>query len=410
MSHLSDDDLVLHYYGEDGARMVAVERHLRSCAQCSRGYEELARTLNAVTPPELVEPADDTLEIRRLIRDRMSGRVSPRVSGLTGLEQEAGVIALVWLVLLAYPWALQALFSSGRWAQDHVAFVPLVVLTLIWACAGPFVAVFAVNRMAADRGRERALTRVLVAGALLAAISPALFLLVSRMNAILSLNLGMWSWYGVVALGSLVSLVRWPSTFRSTARFSLVHRLSALVLTVFVLGHVINQALAFVSVPAYTAMRSVMRAASHQPAIYTLIVAAVAIQIVTGAAIGMKNVRAGAVARNLQAVSGWYLAAFLLIHVLSGLFASQPQAAAATTARAVNELNLLASPRAAAALPFLLLGVAAFLFHVGVYARLAALAYLAEASVRRLSYAGAFVGTTVVVTVGLALFGIRLVL
>jgi hypothetical protein len=97
-----------------------------------------------------------------------------------------------------------------------------------------------------------------------------------------------------------------------------------------------------------------------------------------------------------------------LIHVFSGLLFSQPQAAT-TTATAVNQLNLLATPRAAASLPFLLLGVAAFLFHVGVYARLAALAYLAEASVRRLSYAGAFVGATVVVTVGLALCGVHLV-
>ena len=123
---------------------------------------------------------------------------------------------------------------------------------------------------------------------------------------------------------------------------------------------------------------------------------------------GLKKVRAGAVARNLQAVSGWYLAAFLLIHVFSGLLVSQPQAAT-TVPTAVNQLNLLATPRSAASLPFLLLGVAAFLFHVGVYARLAALAYLAEATVRRLSYAGAVVGATVVVSVALALFGVHLV-
>jgi succinate dehydrogenase/fumarate reductase cytochrome b subunit len=151
-----------------------------------------------------------------------------------------------------------------------------------------------------------------------------------------------------------------------------------------------------------------MRLASQQPATYTLIVASVAIQIVTGAAMGMKNVRAGAVARNLQAVSGWFLAAFMLMHVFSGLLVSQPQATT-TAPTAVTQLNLLASARSTASLPFLLLGVMAFLFHVGVYARLAALAYLAEASVRRLSYAGAFVGATVVVTVGLALFGIHLV-
>ena len=59
VSHLSDDELVLHYYGEDGPRLVAAERHLRSCAQCARTYETLARTLSAVTPPEFVEAVPD---------------------------------------------------------------------------------------------------------------------------------------------------------------------------------------------------------------------------------------------------------------------------------------------------------------------------------------------------------------
>lgn len=407
MSHLSDDDLVLHYYGEDGPRIVAAERHLRSCAQCARAYAGLARTLDAVTPPEFVEPADDALAIRQLIRDRLSGQPAPLGVRRWLWDGDVGVVALVWLVPLVYPWSLQTLVSSARWAQEHALFVPLAALTLIWACAGPCVAVFALNRMVADRG-ARTSTRLLVAGALIAAISPALFLFVSRVSVSLSLNVGLWSWYGAIVMGAVAALFRWPNRFSSSRRFSYVHRISALVLTVFVLGHVVNQALAFISVPAYTSMRGVMRVASHQPVLYVVIVAAVAIQIATGAAMGMKNVRAGAVARNLQAVSGWYLAAFLLIHVFSGLFVSQPQAAT-TTATAVNQLNLLATPRAAASLPFLLLGVAAFLFHVGVYARLAALAYLAEASVRRLSYAGALVGATVVVTVGLALFGIHLI-
>jgi RNA polymerase sigma-70 factor, ECF subfamily len=405
VSHLGDEALVLHYYGEDGPGLVAIERHLRTCAQCAGAYEALARTLDAVTPPEHVEPEDDTLVIRQMIRDRLRDQ-----SSLIGVNQsafgETWGVALVWLVPLAYPLSLQALFSSGQSAQEHLGFIPLVAISLFWACAGPFLAVFALNRMAADRRGERASTRVLFAGALLAATSPALYLLVARLNVSLSLGSELWSWYGVIALGSLVALFRWPRAFSSRARFSDVHRLSAVILTVFVLGHVLNQALAFVSVPAYTAMRSVMRVASQEPAIYTLIVAAVGIQLVTGVAMGLKNARAGAAARNLQAVSGWYLAAFLLIHVFSGLLVSQPPPAS-TTATAVDQLNLLASPRAAASLPFLLLGVTAFLFHVGVYAHLAAMAYLAEAWVRRLSYAGALVGTTVVVTVGLALFGIH---
>lgn len=406
MSHLNDDELVLHYYSEDGPRLVAVERHLRSCSQCALAFEELSRTLNAVTPPEFVEPVDDTQAIRQLIRDRLKSDRSPVAVSRPIPHQDVVRIGLAWLVPLVYPWSLRALVGISRSAHEHVFFVPLAALTLMWACAGPLVAVFALNRVMADRG-ARISSRLLVAGALFAAISPALFLFVSRLNVSLSPNLGLWSWYGVLAVGALAALFRWPVLLPSTRRYPYVHRLSAVVLTVFVMGHVVNQALAFVSIPAYTAMRSVMRIASREPAMYVFIVASVAVQIATGAAMGMKNVRAGAVARNLQAVSGWYLAAFLLIHVFSGLLVSQPQAAT-TTATAVNQMNLLATPRAAASLPFLLLGVAAFLFHVGVFARLAALAYLAEASVRRWSYAGAFVGATVVVTVALALCGVHL--
>jgi hypothetical protein len=53
--------------------------------------------------------------------------------------------------------------------------------------------------------------------------------------------------------------------------------------------------------------------------------------------------------------------------------------------------------------------VSAFLLHIGLYARLAALGWLAESSVRRLSYATAVVGAMVVVTVGLSLCGIHLI-
>jgi succinate dehydrogenase/fumarate reductase cytochrome b subunit len=245
----------------------------------------------------------------------------------------------------------------------------------------------------------------------MAAISPSLFLFVSRANDSMSVNLGMTLWYGVITLAALLSLFRWPGASEATAhsragRFLYVHRLAAVVLAVFVLAHVINQALAFISVSSYTAMRNVMRVASQQPASYLLLVGAVAIQIATGAGMGMKHVRAGAVARNVQAVAGWCLAAFMLAHVLSPLLFSPTSA---TTAGSIDQFDLLASPRSAAQLPFLLLGVASFLFHVGVYARLAALAYLAEASVRRLSYAGVIVGTTVVVTIGLSLCGIHLI-
>ena len=398
MRHLSEDDLVLHYYGEDGPEIVAVERHLQSCAQCTDAYAALTRTLNVVTPPEIVEAPDDRLELQQLLRESSRSRSSRAGAGIASWHAEAGAIALVWLVPVLYPLSPPAVYTSGQWAHDHVAAAALLVLTVLWACAGPLVAIGTLHGIADSF--NRASTRLRALGALMAVISPPLFLLVSR--------LGLWPWYGAISLAAVVALFPWPETAPSTVRLLFVHRLSASLLGVFVLGHVINQAIAFFSVPSYAAVRSVMRLASQQRVSYAVILSAVAIQMVTGAAMGMKRVQAGAVVRNLQAVSGWYLAVFLLSHVFSGFLFRPPSGAIRVAATTSAPLNLLASATATAQLPYYLLGVAAFLFHVGVYARLTALAYLAEASVRRLSYAAGLVAITIVVTIGLSLCGVHL--
>ncbi len=44
MNHLSEEDLVLHYYGEAGPAAGA-EEHLRSCERCRREFETISRTL-----------------------------------------------------------------------------------------------------------------------------------------------------------------------------------------------------------------------------------------------------------------------------------------------------------------------------------------------------------------------------
>jgi succinate dehydrogenase/fumarate reductase cytochrome b subunit len=344
-----------------------------------------------VTPPEIVEAPDDRLELRQLLRESSRSQ---------SWKAEAGGIALVWLVTVLYPFSLPAVYTSGQWAHDHVAAAALVVLTVLWACAGPVVAIGILHGIADSF--DRASTRLRALGALMAAVSPPLFMLVSRPG------LGLWPWYGAVALAAVAAVFPWPKTAPSMVRLLFVHRLSALLLSVFVFGHVINQAIAFFSVPSYAAMRSIMRLASQQSVSYVVIVSSVAIQMVTGAAMGMKKVQAGAVVRNVQTVSGWYLAVFLLSHVFSGFIFSPPPGAIRVAATSAP-LNLLASAAATAQLPFYLLGVAAFLFHVGVYARLAALAYLAETSVRRLSYAAVLLATTIVVTIGLSLCGVQLI-
>ena len=397
MSHLTDDELVLHFYDEDGADIVRVERHLETCVDCARRYEGLARTLRAVTPPAIVEAPDDTAAIRLLLeraRERDSSVLARAQAWLT----EPRAIALAWLVPGLYPLVVQAIFAGSR-SEDALARGVLVVVALLLACAGPAVAVLVLRESPPAGGPRAGRLRVLASA--MATITPSLFMLVARGGRRLD-----W-WYAAIAAAALLALVPWPAPAGSTPRLKRMHRLASVLLGLFILGHIVNQSVGFVSVPSYAAMRGVMQLASEQSVSYVLILAMVALQIFTGAAMGLKRVTTGVFARNLQAVSGWYLAVFLFAHVFSPYLARD--AAAAPVAQALTPPHLLANASAVAALPYYLLGVSAFLLHIGLYARLAALGWLAESSVRRLSYATAVVGAMVVVTVGLSLCGIHLI-
>jgi succinate dehydrogenase/fumarate reductase cytochrome b subunit len=398
VSHLTDDELVLHFYDEDGADIVRVERHLETCVDCARTYEELARTLRAVTPPAIVEAPDDTPAIRRLLLERARERDSSVLARAQAWLTEPRAIALAWLVPVLYPLVVPAIVAGSR-SEDALARGVLVALALLLACASPAVAVL-VLREGPPAGRSY-VDRLRVLGSVMATITPSLFMLVARGGRRLD-----W-WYAAIAAVALLALVPWPSPAGSTPRLKRMHRLTSVLLGLFILGHIVNQSVGFVSVPSYAAMRGVMQLASEQSVSYVLIIAMVALQIFTGAAMGLKRVTTGVFARNLQAVSGWYLAVFLFTHVISPYLARA--AAAAPVAQALTPPHLLASASAVASLPYYLLGVSAFLLHIGLYARLAALGWLAESSVRRLSYATAVAGAMVVVTVGLSLCGIHLI-
>jgi succinate dehydrogenase/fumarate reductase cytochrome b subunit len=397
VSHLTDDELVLHFYDEDGADIVRVERHLETCVDCARTYEGLARTLRAVTPPAIVEAPDDTAAIRRLLLERARERDSLVLARAQAWLTEPRAIALAWLVPVLYPLVVPAIFAGSR-SEDALARGVLVVLALLLACAGPAVAVLVLRESPAGGPHAN---RLRVLGSVMATITPSLFMLVARGGRRLD-----W-WYAAIAAAALLALVPWPAPAGSTPRLKRMHRLASVLLGLFILGHIVNQSIGFVSVPSYAAMRGVMQLASEQSVSYVLIIAMVALQIFTGAAMGLKRVTTGVFARNLQAVSGWYLAVFLFAHVFSPYLARA--AAAAPVAQALTPPQLLADASGVAALPYYLLGVSAFLLHIGLYARLAALGWLAESSVRRLSYATAVVGAMVVVTVGLSLCGIHLI-
>jgi hypothetical protein len=72
--HCSEDDLILHYYGE-GTRRADVDQHLAGCDACASMYREIAGTLAAVTVSDVPERGEHYgLEVWQRIRHQLPER------------------------------------------------------------------------------------------------------------------------------------------------------------------------------------------------------------------------------------------------------------------------------------------------------------------------------------------------
>jgi hypothetical protein len=118
MNHLSEEQIVLHYYGDaDGA--VEIERHLSSCHDCRAEFTRIETMLRQIEPLEVPEPAPGFEEKTWLnVRDRLPERGGffrrNFFSRIFGPQQKwvfAGVMALL----------LAAAFLAGRfWPRPGI--------------------------------------------------------------------------------------------------------------------------------------------------------------------------------------------------------------------------------------------------------------------------------------------------
>lgn len=105
MTHQSDDELLLQYYGE-----AAPSPHLATCAECAARFEELKTTLDGFTfePPERSEHYG--LEVWQAIRQRLPARES-WWQPLLGRQPVLAAAAAIVLVVTG--------FAAGRyWPSD----------------------------------------------------------------------------------------------------------------------------------------------------------------------------------------------------------------------------------------------------------------------------------------------------
>jgi hypothetical protein len=111
MNHLSEEQIVLHYYG-DADETADVERHLAACTECRAEFARVQSMLRQIEPLEVPEPDANFEEKTWLnLRDRLPGKggflrklFSPQTFG----PQQKWALAGAMAVLLA------AAFLAGR--------------------------------------------------------------------------------------------------------------------------------------------------------------------------------------------------------------------------------------------------------------------------------------------------------
>ena len=115
--HLTEDDLVLHYYGElDGAAGARTERHLSSCGECRGSFERLQRVMAAVDA--LPEPSlPDGFERTVWARLQPALAPPPRRGWFSWLALTPAPLALAAAVVVL----VAAAFFAGRITKQQPA-------------------------------------------------------------------------------------------------------------------------------------------------------------------------------------------------------------------------------------------------------------------------------------------------
>jgi hypothetical protein len=129
--HLTEDDLVLHYYGEMADREEAeASAHLRVCAQCHDGYRRLQRVLAAVDEHAVALPALPA-HFERTVWARLEPNMARERRGWSWLGLSPAHLALAASVVLL----VGAAFYAGRLMPREPGTVPAQVTAVPAATA-----------------------------------------------------------------------------------------------------------------------------------------------------------------------------------------------------------------------------------------------------------------------------------
>lgn len=318
---------------------------------------------------------------------------------------------LIWLVPLAYPFCFPVIIQSLDWvrAGEMIGGVLLFVAAMTWALVGPLAAWLTLDFL--DRnGIDRQQYRMVVYGALLTAASTPLYNVLG--GALARFNhapLRLPAWYFINVLVAAAAFLPASEPQIAPVAFRRIHGYSAMFIVLFAMAHVSNHVLAIVSLDTHLAVLHVLRLAYRERLIEIGLVAAVVTQAFTGLTMVWKSrLRRTTTFRNLQTVSGLFLAAFFLSH-LHGVFSARSRTVDTTFSWATNApAGLLAKGGPVGLLPYYTLAVVMLFVHLACQARRNLARVMSETAARRISYSLMAIGGIAAFVIALAACGIHL--
>jgi hypothetical protein len=106
MNHLTEEELILHYYGEEEGDSLAAEQHLEECETCREFYGSLQRVLNVVDSLPVPDPGPEyAARVWRGLEPALPRRRFPLLPRLTWRLAFAGA---------AFAALMVAAFVAGR--------------------------------------------------------------------------------------------------------------------------------------------------------------------------------------------------------------------------------------------------------------------------------------------------------
>jgi hypothetical protein len=118
MNHLTEDELVLHYYGEEAGAALEAERHLEQCDECRALFGSVQRTLNAVDALPVPERGGEYgAEVWRRLEGKLPARSWWRMWS-PELRWASAAMAMTVLLVIA--------FMAGRFYPNRQPVKPEV--------------------------------------------------------------------------------------------------------------------------------------------------------------------------------------------------------------------------------------------------------------------------------------------